>query len=132
MALNLATALGNHDRALALRSQRAEILANNIANADTPGYQARDFNFADVFGAVAAQGGSQLATTDDAHISTTTGMVPSGQLQYRIPSQRSLDGNTVDLQIEQAEYARNALDFQASFTFLNSKITGLRSALRGD
>jgi len=132
MAISIESALGNHDKALALRSQRAEILANNMANADTPGYQARDFDFASVFNSVVSGNNSGLNTTHSSHIDLAEGMVPAGQLQYRVPDQASLDGNTVDLMLEQAAFARNAMDFQASFTFLNSKIAGIRSALRGD
>jgi len=132
MAISIEAALGNHDKALALRSQRAEILASNITNADTPGYQARDFDFASVFNSLTSGSASGLTTTNKSHISLQDGLVPAGQMQYRVPDQSSLDGNTVDLMLEQASFTRNAMDFQASFTFLNSKISGIRSALRGD
>ena len=122
-----------HDDALMLRGQRATVLASNIANADTPHYKARDFNFADAL----AQAGKQvtpavtLASTHRNHIgSNSTGSGP--ELMYRVPLHPSLDGNSVDSHVEQAEFAQNALLYQTSFTFLNSKINGLVKALKGE
>lgn len=134
MTINFQAALGVHDQALALRSQRAEVLANNIVNADTPGYQARDMDF-DKLLSFAASNMQSPRVTNERHFSTAINASASGPdngLLYRNPHQPSIDGNTVDLQIEQAEYAKNALRFQASFTFLNSKVRGVMTALRGE
>ena len=132
MPINFESALGIHDRALAVRSQRAAVLANNIVNADTPGFKARDINFRDALSSAQQLSVQRMTTTHGRHISAAVNAGFGGALMYRVPLQPSLDGNTVDLQIEQAEYAKNALGFQASFTFLNSKINGLRSAIRGE
>ena len=132
MAISFENALGVHEQALLLRSKRTEVLANNIANADTPGYKSRDIDFHKVmqqqFGNGAA---AQLQTTASSHISH----MPEGDkvtISYRVPNQQSLDGNTVDEQQENAAFARNALEHQASFQFLNGKFTGLIKALRGE
>ncbi|MDY7560780.1 flagellar basal body rod protein FlgB [Pseudomonas sp. 10B1] len=135
MSISFDKALGIHEQALAFRAQRAEVLANNIANADTPNYKARDLDFAAVLAAQADKsknGTFAMNTTNAAHIEAggTGGM--DATLLYRTPSQPSLDQNTVDGQVEQANYAQNSVGFQASFTFLNSKFKGLMSALRGE
>ena len=132
MAINFNNALGIHEQALILRTQRTTLLANNIANASTPGYKARDIDFQAL---LADAGKSQqrsvdVARTHQRHI----GGVSSGfaaEVLFRTPNQASIDGNTVDEQIENAAFARNALEHQASFQFLNSKFTGLMKALRG-
>lgn len=132
MALNFEAALGIHDQALAIRSQRAEVLANNIANADTPGYQSRDMDFGALLKQAKSEQGVGLNRTNSRHFSTANAMETGAALQYRTPMQPSIDGNTVDLQMEQAEYAENALAFQTSFTFLNRKFTGLMKAIKGE
>jgi flagellar basal-body rod protein FlgB len=133
MAISFASALGVHEEALLIRERRAEVLATNLANADTPGFKARDFDFrALVQEAIARPTGTSLETTRAGHIGAVGGGSPEGALLYRIPMQPSLDGNTVDTDLEMASFARNSLDFQASLTFLQSKFRGLKSALRGD
>lgn len=132
MAISFAAALGVHEQALLIREQRAELLANNLANADTPNYKARDMDFrALVRAAVDAGAAPGPRLTDAAHLGAA-GPAGEGALLYRTPMQPSLDGNTVDSDIEMANFARNALDFQASLTFLQSKFRGLRTALRGE
>lgn len=131
MAISFESALGIHDQSLSLHSRRAEVLANNIANADTPGYQARDLDFAELL-KTSSEHRMRMTMTHQRHISTNGMGGADPELKYRVPMQPSLDGNTVDLQIEQAEYAKNALRFQSSFTFLNSKFKGLSKALRGE
>ena len=131
MAISFNSALGVHEQALMVRERRAGVLAANLANADTPHYQARDLDFqALIRQAAAAQGGTRLRATQGAHIARAAG--GDGELLYRTPMQPTLDGNTVDGDIEMAQFARNALDFQASLTFLQSKFRGLRAALKGE
>lgn len=114
---------------LMFRSQRASVLANNIANADTPNYKARDITFDSVL--EAERNRLTLAGSDDQHIHAhSTGSINDGVL-YRTPSQPSLDGNTVDMQREQAEFAQNSLQFDTSFMFLDRKISGMKKALTG-
>jgi flagellar basal-body rod protein FlgB len=115
MAINLDTALGVHPLALDFRVERSKILAGNLVNAETPGYQAKDLDF----GALMAQ--------FDAGIKPLDGYEQS----YRIPYQNTADGNTVEMGKEQARYSENAMDYQTSLTFLNMKIAGLKSAIEG-
>lgn len=134
MSISFDKALGIHEQALGFRAKRAEVLANNIANADTPNFKARDLDFASVLAAQSEQNGKGafgLQTTSSKHIAAQ-GFGGDEALQYRISTQPSLDQNTVDAQIEQSNYAENSVNFQASFTLLNSKFKGLVSALRGE
>ncbi len=135
MSINFGRALGIHEQALGFRAQRAEVLANNIANADTPHYKARDLDFASVLAAEHSRqqrGNISLKRTDGRHIAAEGVSSGEAELPYRTPHHPSLDQNSVDLQIEQANYTENAIHFQASFTFLNSKFKGLTDALRGE
>ena len=129
MATAISTLFGIHEHALKYRAQRAEVLASNMANADTPGYKARDFDFKSVLKQMDT-GAGQLVTTHTNHIAVNSSSAVN--LAYRIPTSASLDGNTVDVQAEQARYGKNALDYQTSIRFLNGKISGYLSALRGE
>jgi|TARA_R110002096_G_scaffold268308_2_gene461980 flagellar basal-body rod protein FlgB len=121
---------GVHEKGLIFRSKRAEVLASNMANADTPGYKARDFDFKSVLNQL---DGSQtsLRRTNANHVGFDKSPATIN-LSYRIPNSASLDGNTVDVNAEQARYAQNALDYQTSVRFLNGKISSYLSALRGE
>jgi len=134
MPFNIDTALGIHPQALAVRARRAEILAANIANADTPNYKARDLDFRALLGgAQDQQMTARLVATNAAHLpDAEAGVNVGGGLMYRMPLQPSIDGNTVDPQTEYAQFAQNALQYQASLTFLNGRIRGLMTAIRGD
>jgi flagellar basal-body rod protein FlgB len=129
--------LGVHADALKLRSRRAELLARNLANADTPGFQARDFDFRQALSAARGDGGAvTLAATSSGHL--RTGGAPAGspgmadpELLYRTPVAPSVDGNTVDIQLEQAAFAENTVKYQVTLQFVNSKIRGLMTALTG-
>lgn len=127
-------ALGVHVDAVALRSRRAEVLATNLANADTPGFKARDLDFRAEMERVQANQrfSGTLTTTHAAHMALGAGVAGQAETLYRQPLQRSLDGNTVEPQIEQAEYMRNALQMQASLRFLDGRIKGLMTAIRGE
>lgn len=132
MAISFDNALGVHEQALKLRVKRAEVLSSNLANADTPGYKARDFDFQQ---ALASQmGGGKNGTIKTTHSGHIGGGDAFGgiEMQYRVPMQPSIDGNTVEEQVEQAEFTKNSLEFQASFTFLNSRFTGIKKALTGE
>lgn len=133
MAINFDSALGVHEQAFKLRAQRAAVLANNLANADTPNYKARDIDFRSVMQQEASKNQSfALRVTSDNHIAAQGFGGGDSDLMYRTPNQPSVDGNTVEEQVEHAEYMKNALAFQASYTFLNSKFKGLTSAIRGE
>ncbi|MBV2095045.1 MAG: flagellar basal body rod protein FlgB [Candidatus Thiodiazotropha sp. (ex Codakia orbicularis)] len=129
--MNLDNLFGIHEKALVLRSQRAEVLAANLANADTPGYKARDFDFNAVLKSE-MESSSRMMTTDSRHIQAESGPVSPSQLLYRVPSQPSLDGNTVDTEREHVSFSTNAVEYQASLSFINSKISGIRKALKGE
>jgi flagellar basal-body rod protein FlgB len=131
MAITFDKALGIHQYALEARVKRAEVLANNMANADTPGFKARDMDFqAMMQKAQDNMSGFGMEKTHPGHMDTSAGAGDS-DLLYRVPSQPSVDGNTVDAEAEQTRFMRNAMDYQASFQFLNSKFTGLTKALTG-
>ena len=132
MVINFNSALGVHEQALLVRERRAGVLAANLANADTPQYLARDLDFqALIRRAAGEQGGVRLHATQARHHGAGAAGV-AGELLYRTPMQPTLDGNTVDADIEMAQFARNSLDFQASLTFLQGKFRGLSSALKGE
>ena len=130
MSISFDKALGIHEQALQIRVSRAEVLANNIANADTPGFKARDLDFKTMLGAQVEQQ-LKMSTTDGKHLPHAD-FESSMELKYRIPLQPSLDGNTVDAQQEVADFTKNVLDYQASFRFLNGKFTRLSSVLKGE
>ncbi|MCW5569931.1 MAG: flagellar basal body rod protein FlgB [Steroidobacteraceae bacterium] len=133
MRFDLDAYLGVHQQALLLGARRTEVLANNLANADTPGFKARDIDFkAALAGADAA--GTTLPMTQTAALHLATGSLqgesPAG-LRYRTPLAPSLDGNTVEPQLEQAAFAENAVRYQATLTFLNARFRGLMTAITG-
>ena len=118
-----------HSAALSLRSKRNDILASNIANAATPNFKARDINFDDEIKRVAGYG--TLDGSDARHIRTAVNGRPN-EVLYRQPLNPSLDGNTVELNVEQMEFSENVTRYQTTLTFLNNRITGLMSAIRGE
>jgi len=135
MSISFENALGIHEKALGFRAQRAEVLASNIANADTPNYRARDLDFAAVLAEQNDKGARKhvgLSRTDGQHIAAAGIELADPALRFRTPFHPSIDQNTVDMQQEQSSYAENAVQFQASFTLLNSKFKGLIGALRGE
>jgi flagellar basal-body rod protein FlgB len=136
MPISFEKAFSIHDDALVMRARRSSILASNIANADTPNYKARDIDFKAMLRSMEqSQPGDQLtlASTHRNHLSTSNSATNfNSAIQYRNPLHASLDGNTVDSHVEQAKFTENALQYQTSFTFLNSKIKGIMNALRGE
>ena len=128
-------ALGVHEHALELRTKRAEVLANNLANADTPGFKARDIDFQSLLKDQMQGKGSEqslkMTTTNGKHL-PVNGTDDSADLLYRIPSQPSVDGNTVDTQTEKAEFMKNTLQYQSSFQFLSSRFKSMNNAIRGE
>ena len=135
MPFSIDQALGIHAQALILRSQRAQVLAANLANADTPNFKARDVDFKSVLSAAQQQTASEavsLQVTDAAHIAKTPDTQNGYELKYRGPYQSGIDGNTVDTQKEHSEFMQNALQYQASITFLSGRLRSLLSAIRGD
>lgn len=126
-------ALAFDAKALTLRAYRQQILASNIANADTPNYKAMDIDFAKAMREAQGMAGAALglARTHAAHLKASgSSKLASVQPQYRTAVQPSLDGNTVDVNIEQAQFAENALHYMAALRFMNGKIQSTLSALR--
>ena len=121
---------GIHEQALLLHGQRVGILATNLANADTPNYKARDIDFSAVLSKSDAAP-MPLRVTDGAHIMMNDNTAPSADLKYRNPYQASLDGNTVEMPVEQAAFAENNVRYQASLGFINLKIAELTLAING-
>jgi len=132
---NLDPIFGIHAEAMSVQRKRMEVLSANIANADTPGFQARDVDFASTLASVIKsdlQGASRTLTTDARHIPMNLNPAGDGsRLAYRVPMQPSVDGNTVDVQIEQAKFAEAALHYQASLQFADGRIRGLMTAITG-
>jgi len=121
---------GIHEQALLLHGQRVGILATNLANADTPNYKARDIDFREVL-AHTDDAPLPLETTQPAHISFNDGEMPAGELKYRNPYQASLDGNTVEMPVEQAAFSENNVRYQASLGFINFQIAQMQLAIAG-
>lgn len=111
MGISFQKALGVHPQAVRLRLARTELLTANLANVDTPNFKAKDIDFAREM--------------------QRAGSLSAAQVMYRLPMQPTQDGNTVELNSEQARFSQNSLDYQSSLTFLNMSISGLRTAIEG-
>jgi flagellar basal-body rod protein FlgB len=124
----LSDAFGIHEKALSVRSQRMEVLARNIANADTPNYKAQDVDFKAMLQDVKTE---YLNATNDKHYAGIQD-APDDGMRYRIPYNSSFDGNTVEISLEQAQFGKAAGDYQATLQFLENRIGGIRKALKGE
>ena len=138
MQFGLDKFFGINQQALTVLSRRSEILAGNLANADTPGYKARDLDFKAALQAVKSDtDAASLRTSNARHINAagnSAGRVDDvlGEMKFRTPSQPSLDGNTVDPLIEKSQFMENSMRYQTSLQFLSGKIKHLKSALKGE
>jgi flagellar basal-body rod protein FlgB len=130
MPLNLDSYFGIHAKALVARDHRASQLANNLANVNTPNYKAMDVDFNEYLAATMDSGNQKVQTTSPNHINNNADF--STQLKYRKPAHASLDGNTVDKDMETAEFSRNSMNYQASLSFLDNKIKSMMVALKGE
>ncbi len=129
-ALN--AAFGFYEDALNLRAYRQQLLASNIANADTPNYKAVDIDFAKTLqGAQAARGGLALETTELGHLPGLSSNPLNARVLYRAAVQPSIDGNTVDTDVEMAQFSDNAIHYQAGLTFLSNQIKIMMTAIQG-
>ncbi|VUD56480.1 Flagellar basal body rod protein FlgB [Thalassocella blandensis] len=127
--------MGLSESALRLRAERASVLSNNLANIDTPYYKARDINFQEAFSAQMGDGLKEpMKATHQGHFNMSASGNGTGMSEryYRTPMQPSIDGNTVEENIEHAEYMKNSLEFQVAFTLLNSKFKGMTKAIKGE
>ena len=121
---------GVHEPALQARARRLEVLAQNIANADTPNYKARDIDFKAAL-SQASSSDTAMRTTQTTHFNVGQELPPD-DMRFRVPFNTSFDGNTVEMSVEQAQYGKAAADYQATLNFLENRVSGLRKALRGD
>ncbi|AGH80566.1 flagellar basal-body rod protein FlgB [Psychromonas sp. CNPT3] len=132
MAINFDKALGMHQYTLGVRSRRAEILASNLTNADTPDYKARDLNFKEALLSARSGSGISLSRTNEIHRTGHSFSMQQSNQYYRTGNQPDTgDGNNVDAEVERNLFMKNSLQYQASLDFLNSKISGLRKAIKG-
>ena len=126
--------LGFYQKAINLRQQRQEVLAANIANADTPNYKARDFDFGSALKDAMGEGmrlpNTQLALTSARHIPAKAVTPDPAELLYRQPLQPSMDGNTVDMDVERVQFADNTLRYQSDLTVISSRIKTMMAALQ--
>jgi flagellar basal-body rod protein FlgB len=127
--------LSFHTQALRVRDQRQQVLASNIANADTPNYKARDLDFKTALqGALngaGSSGGTALATTAPGHLPGNPGSAADAGLLYRTPAQGSVDGNTVDMDAERAAFADNAIHYEFNLTRISQQIKGMLAVIQG-
>ena len=134
MATLLDKTLQFQQSALRIQEARQELIASNIANADTPNYKAKDIDFASALQGALSGSGQKLpvAVTSPQHLAGATGeSVMGAPVQYRAPLQPSADGNTVDMDVERAQFADNALRYEASLTFISNDVKNVLAALQG-
>lgn len=132
MALSFDKAFGIHQHSIVARSRRAEVLSNNIANADTPNYKARDLDFQEVMrnAKSRARSASQITTTHEKHFKATSSVLD--ETYFVVPDQPDTgDGNTVNVQLERNKFLENSMEYQASLRFLTGRIQGIKKALTG-
>ena len=130
MAISLDKLMGFHHKAMQVRTDRMEIIAGNLANANTPGYKSKDLDFQKVMQSAQFAREHTLVRTNENHLKGA--MQATGGVQYRIPNQPDTgDGNTVDVQLERNAFLDNGLRYEASLDFLNGKIKGMKKALSG-
>ncbi len=128
--MTIFNALGVHDKALRVRSQRMELLARNIANEDTPHFKARELDFKTVMAKFEPK--DTINATHTTHFDYGDDRVEDDGLRYRVPFNASMDGNTVEITVEQAKYGKAAADYQATLTFIENRVNSIRKALRGE
>lgn len=135
MAITFDKALGNQAAALTLRVKRSEVLSNNMANAETPGFQAVDFNFANVYDRARSSASNVRSfTTDPRHMTVETTSrdgLKAGDMEFRKQKMGSLDGSSVSLEQERARFMENQIRLNASNMFLSKRFSSLTKALKG-
>lgn len=123
-----------HQEALNLRARRQEVLSANIANADTPNFKARDLDFSSALMDAVDRGRQSqslsMTGTSSRHLDGQAHASADTELLYRTPNQSSLDGNTVEMDVERVKFADNTLRYEASLTFISSRIKSLLSAMQ--
>jgi flagellar basal-body rod protein FlgB len=133
MINRLTDTLNFKTEALVLRSERQRLIASNIANADTPGYVARDMDFASALRQATGQAATTgaLKATAAGHLPAPAGLRAEADLRYATPSQTNLDRNTVDMDRERASFADNSLKYEATLRFINGSVRTMMDAIKG-
>ncbi len=133
MLNRLTDSLNFHGQALLLRAERQKLIASNIANSDTPGYQARDIDFASALREATGTSSAApaMARSSGAHLSGSTGAMGEPHLVYATSSQTNLDGNTVDMDRERASFVDNAVKYEATLRFINGNVRTMLDAIKG-
>ena len=133
MRFNLDKAMGMHEEALYVRAKRASLIASNLANSDTPAYKSRDIDFKSILREVSGDdSAARLERTNAGHMTPLGGSAADAELLYRYPHQASIDGNTVDADMEKAEFAENTIRYETTLSFLTGRFKGLKSAIKGE
>jgi flagellar basal-body rod protein FlgB len=133
MINRLGDSLDFQSQALTLRSERQRLLASNIANADTPGYVARDLDFASALReatGTALSGTPALQALRTSLATLAGGSAAEAHLRYAAPSQSNLDGNSVDMDRERASFADNTVKYEATLRFINSQVRNMLDAMK--
>jgi len=132
MAISLNNVFGIHENAMHLQSRRAQLLSQNLANSDTPGYKAKDIDFKDTLKSVSnGNADAPLKSTQRGHIQPK-GFFMGVETMYRQPTQSSLDGNTVEPHVEMGEFTENSMRYLMTLRIMSGKINGMLSAIRGE
>lgn len=133
MIHRLTDTLNFQAEALALRSERQRLIASNIANADTPGYVAKDMDFATALRQATGQipTAGQMAVTTAGHLQPAAGARGEAGLRYATASQTNLDRNTVDMDRERASFADNSVKYEATLRFINGSVRTMLEAIKG-
>lgn len=130
MAISFEKAFGMHPEAMLVRERRAQVLSENIANADTPGYKAKDLDFQQALANAQSRQAKPMSRTHEKHFNISTDV--RQEVKFRHPDQPDTgDGNSVDIHRERNAFMQNSLEYQASMTFLTSRITSLKKAISG-
>lgn len=134
MPVNMDSLFGIHERSLLLRSKRANLLASNLANVDTPNYKAKDLDFSALLQDAKKQVSTRQTGNHTSHftLANSGGQNSNSAIKYRNPLQPSLDGNTVENHMEQGRFSENAVRYQATLQFIGGRTKGLIRALRGE
>ena len=132
MAIGINSAFGVHEQAMHLQARRAQLLSQNLANSDTPGYKAKDIDFKDALKSV-SDGNLEtpLKATQTGHIQPK-GFFMGVEEMYRLPTQSSLDGNTVEPHVEMGEFTENSMRYLMTLRIMSGKINGMLSAIKGE
>ncbi|XAW89114.1 flagellar basal body rod protein FlgB [Vibrio sp. CDRSL-10 TSBA] len=131
MAISFDNALGIHQYTVGVRERNAEVIASNIAQANTPGFKAKGMDFQKALQAASSEASIGLSLTDGRHIPASANV--TGEMLYRLPTQPDTgDGNTVDVDLERNLFMQNQMRHQASLDFLGGKFKNLTKAIKGE